>query len=378
MDSSVTSPPPPGRRLAGLDGLRGLAALYVVVYHVSLRAFPGYPDAGAPFWVGWFSYGRFAVLVFIVLSGFSLALSPACDGWRLDGIWAYARRRARRILPAYWAALAFSLAVAWLIVPQPRSGVPDALSVIVNGLLVQNIFSAPSPNTAFWSIAVEVQLYVLLPVLLLMIRRRGAAAMVAAVTLLVAAVGIVGPHLDRLGTFVAQSPPELAALFALGIAGAGVVASGYRRSWPWPWLALVAAAPVFATIVWQGSAWTFDHLFWIDLALAPAIACLLIGLANGRPAPLLRLLDARPIRGLGASSYSLYLTHAPIVAIVTELIVARWFHPGPAAFFVSLAIVLPLSIAFARAFASVFEHGFRPRRPAAIGRALPRGEVVPG
>ncbi|HVW46552.1 MAG TPA: acyltransferase family protein, partial [Solirubrobacterales bacterium] len=158
------------RRLPGLDGVRGLAALYVVVYHVSLRAFPGYPTDGAPFWAGWFAYGRFAVLVFIVLSGFSLALAPARAGWRLDGIRDYARRRARRILPAYWAALAFSLAVAWLIVPQPRSGVPDAMSVLVNGALLQNIVGAPSPNTAFWSIAVEVQLYVLLPVLLLMIR----------------------------------------------------------------------------------------------------------------------------------------------------------------------------------------------------------------
>lgn len=379
MSSSATPEPPPRRRLAGLDGVRGLAALYVVVYHVSLRAFPGYPDAGAPFWVGWFSYGQFAVLVFIVLSGFSLALSPARAGWRLDGIAAYARRRARRILPAYWAALAFSLAVAWLVVPQPRSGVPDLMSVLVNGLLVQNIVRAPSPNTAFWSIAVEAQLYILLPVLLLMIRRRGALAMVATVTLVVAAVGIVGPHVARLDTFVTESAPQLAALFALGIVSAGVVAAGTRKSWPWPWLALVAAAPVFATIVWQGSAWTLGRLYWVDLALAPAIACLLVSLATGRPASLVRLLDARPIRGLGNSSYSLYLTHAPIIAIVYELIVARLFHPGATAFFVSLALVLPLSVAFARAFASVFERGFRRRRPsAAVGRRVPGPEAVAG
>jgi peptidoglycan/LPS O-acetylase OafA/YrhL len=203
-------------------------------------------------------------------------------------------------------------------------------------------------------------------------------------TLVVAGVGIVGPHVARLDTFVTQSPPELAALFALGIASAGVVAAGARRSWPWPWLALAAAAPVFAPIAWQGTAWAFDRLFWVDLALAPAIACLLIGLATGRPAPLLRLLDSRPIHGLGSSSYSLYLTHAPIIAIVYELFVAHWLHPGTAAFFVSLAIVLPLTIAFARAFASVFERGyFQRRRPTSsptpvVARAVPRGEVVAG
>ena len=362
----ATPAPRPDRRLAGLDGLRGLAALYVVIHHVFLRAFPGYPVDHAPFWAGWFIYGRFAVLVFIVLSGFSLALSPARAGWRLEGISAYARRRARRILPAYWAALAFSLAVAWLIVPQPGGGVPDLTSVLTNALLVQNIVGAPSPNMAFWSMAVEVQLYILLPLLLVLVRRRGAVAMVATVTLVVAVVGIVGPHVARLDTFVIQSPPDLAALFALGIVSAGIVGAGAaRRSWPWPWLALAAAAPVLATIAWQGSVWTLDRLYWVDLALAPAIACLLVSLATGRPASLLRLLDTRPIRGLGSSSYSLYLTSAPIVAIVYELIVARWFHPGAAAFLVSLALVIPLTIAFAKAFASVFERGFQLRRPSA-------------
>jgi peptidoglycan/LPS O-acetylase OafA/YrhL len=274
--------------------------------------------------------------------------------------------------------------VAWLIVPQPGRGVPDLMSVLVNGLLVQNIVGAPSPNTAFWSIAFEVQLYIVLPVLLLLIRWRGALAMVATVTLVVAAVGIVGPRVARLDTFVIESAPDLAALFALGIVSAGIVAAGAaRRSWPWHWLALAAATPVLATIVWQGSAWTLGRLYWVDLALAPAIACLLVSLATGRPASLLRLLEARPIRGLGSSSYSLYLTHAPIIAIVYELVVARLFHPGATAFLVSLAIVLPLTTAFARAFASVFERGFRFRRPSlspppAAGPALPHREAVPG
>src|SRR3954471_10178830 len=98
----------PRPRLAGLDGLRGLAALFVVVNHIFLRAFPGYPVDRAPFWAAWFIYGRFAVVVFIVLSGFSLALSPARLGWRLDSVSRFARRRARRILPPYWAALGFS------------------------------------------------------------------------------------------------------------------------------------------------------------------------------------------------------------------------------------------------------------------------------
>jgi peptidoglycan/LPS O-acetylase OafA/YrhL len=365
--------------LAGLDGVRGLAALFVVVNHIFLRAFPGYPADHAPFWAGWFIYGRFAVVVFIVLSGFSLALSPARHGWRLDAISRFARRRARRILPAYWAALAFSLAVAWLIVPQPGHGVPDGKSVLVNGLLVQNLVAAHSPNAAFWSMAVEAQLYIAFPLLLLTVRRWGAIAMVATVTLVVAAVGVIGPHVSVLDTFVIQSPPDLAALFALGVLSAGIVTAGAtRRSWPWAWLALAAAAPVFATILVQGSVWTLGHLFWVDLALGPAIACLLAGLATGRPVPLLRLLDTRPIRSLGSSSYSLYLTHGPVVVVVYEEIVAGRIRQGVPAFLVTLALALPLTIAVARVFASVFEPPF-PQWHSwswSVRRRLPQG--VPG
>jgi peptidoglycan/LPS O-acetylase OafA/YrhL len=346
-------------RLSGLDGIRGLAALYVVVNHIFERAFPGYPADHAPFWAGWFIYGRFAVVVFIVLSGFSLALSPARRDWRLDGIRRFAHRRARRILPAYLAALAFSLALAWLVLPPPGQGAPDTRSIVVNGLLVQNLVHAPSPNRSFWSLAVEAQLYVAFPLLLLLVRRAGAAVMVAAVTLLVVAVGIAAPHDHRLHTFVIQSPPDLAALFALGMIAAGAVgASATPSRRPWAWLSLAAAVPVLLWISLVGSVWTLTHLLWVDLALGPAIACLLVGLAGGRPTPLVRLLDSRPIRSLGSSSYSLYLIHGPIVVVVYQRLVLPRFHHGDLAFLVAVGVVVPVTIAFAQLFASLFERPF--------------------
>ena len=70
----------PGR-VVGLDGIRGLAALYVVIYHIFLRAWSGYPGAiHAPFWAAWLSYGRGGVAMFIVLSGFSLGTRPGALG----------------------------------------------------------------------------------------------------------------------------------------------------------------------------------------------------------------------------------------------------------------------------------------------------------
>ena len=106
---------------------------------------------------------------------------------------------------------------------------------------------------------------------------------------------------------------------------------------------------------------TLDHLFWIDLALGPAVACLLAALATGRPAGLLRLLDARPLRRLGASSYSLYLTHFPIVIVVYERVVAGRFSQGVPAFLVTsvLAAWNPSRRA-ASSFSSFASAGGRP------------------
>src|SRR3954469_18119923 len=178
------------RRVTGLDGIRGLAALFVVVHHTYLESFPGYPVNTGPSWLAWLLYGHLAVVVFIALSGFSLAVSPARRGWPLGGKARFAYRRAWRILPPYWAALVFSLIIAWTVVPQPGSALPDGKSVVVYGLLLQDVFGSPVPNGAFWSIAVEAQLYLLFPLLLLVLRRAGAVAMVAAVTAVVATVGL--------------------------------------------------------------------------------------------------------------------------------------------------------------------------------------------
>ena len=90
-------------RLAGLDGLRGLAALYVLFDHCWLLTYPGFPHDNGPWWLGWLMFGHLAVVFFLVVSGFSLGAGPARSGWRLGSTARYARRRAWRLLPPYWA-----------------------------------------------------------------------------------------------------------------------------------------------------------------------------------------------------------------------------------------------------------------------------------
>jgi peptidoglycan/LPS O-acetylase OafA/YrhL len=362
----------PGR-VVGLDGIRGLAALFVVLSHIFERAWPGYPGANhAPFWAAWMIYGRGAVVIFIALSGFSLGLGPARSGWRFKSLPAYAHRRAWRILPPYWAALGFSLVMTWYVLAQPGWPVPTGKSVVVYGFLVQDAFSqghspgfwsAGSPNRAFWSIAVEAQLYFLLPLLLLLVRRVSARAMVGLVAAIVVTIGLLGPHVPLMNTALVKFTPDLAVLFAVGLLAAGIVTAGERtRSRPWAGYALAATVPVIALMVVKGAMWSNLNLFWLDLAWAPAVGCLLAAIATSRPRPVVRLLDSRLPRSLGSCSYSLYLTHMPIVIAVSYGLILGRVATGTPTFFVLAAILLPVTVCFARLFAGVFELPFQRHR----------------
>jgi peptidoglycan/LPS O-acetylase OafA/YrhL len=377
----------PGR-IVGLDGIRGLAALYVVLYHIFLRAWPGGSAAHAPLWAAWLDNGRAAVIVFIAISGFSLAVGPARSGWRFSSIRYYARRRAWRILPPYWAALGFSLIMVWFVLAQPGWAVPDGKSVVVYGLLVQDAVPTGSPNRAFWSIAIEAQLYILLPLLLLVVRRFSAVAMVALVAAIVVTIGLLGPNVAWANDALVKYTPDLAVLFAVGVLAAGIVTASERtRSRPWAWYTLAAAVPVIVLISIKGEAWSNANLFWVDLASAPAIGCLLAAIATSRPRIAIRFLDSRPLRSLGSFSYSLYLTHLPIVIAVAYGLVLPRVSTGAPTFLVLVAILVPTTILFARLFAAVFELPFQRHRGwNALLRAIarrprqvtnPAGELAP-
>src|SRR5215213_10161574 len=129
-----------GKRVHWLDGVRGAAATFVVLHHIWLVSWPTFPTNTGPWWLGWLLYGHMAVAIFIVVSGFSLALVPRRNGVRLaGGVRRFLRRRAWRILPAYWAALVLSVLVTGFAL-RPELGVADhARSLVVHGALLQDV-----------------------------------------------------------------------------------------------------------------------------------------------------------------------------------------------------------------------------------------------
>jgi peptidoglycan/LPS O-acetylase OafA/YrhL len=87
----------------------------------------------------------------------------------------------------------------------------------------------------------------------------------------------------------------------------------------------------------------------------------------------IRFLNTRPLRSLGSFSYSLYLTHLPIVVAVAYGLVLPRVPTGTPTFLVLVAILVPTTILFARLFAAVFELPFQRHRGwRSLLRSVPR------
>ena len=361
------------RRLDHLDGLRGLAALFVVLHHTWLTVWP-FEYGRAP--RGWWratdvlAYGHFAVGVFIVLSGFCLMRPVVATGSLPGGARAFLRRRARRILPPYYAALAVSLLLIWTVLGRATGthwdvSVPvTAAGYVGNALLLQDVLGAPQVNHVFWSIAVECQIYLLFPLLVLVWRRRGpvaalvlATAASAGLTLLVGAFPLVGP-LRLVGL-----TPQYLLLFALGAAAAHVCAADRMARIPWTAIAAFATGGLVTACAFLHPSPVDPDFRLLDPLVGVATAALLVATTRpGRRSRVRALLGARAPAFLGTFAYSVYLIHAPLLQLVWQTLVGPVALPAGIAF-VALAIVgVPLALGGAYVFYCVCERPFlRPR-----------------
>ena len=356
-------------RLPYLDGLRALAALYVVAFHVMMGFSSDSLVGRARFLRRVFAYGHEAVAVFIVLSGYCLMLpvvlkSP--DRLQVE-FGRFMRRRAQRILPPYFIALAVSLAliatVAPLRVVDHRTIWADSLPGLDRGaiashvLLVHNWFPAYKVqiNGPLWSVATEWQIYFFFPLLLAPVWRRlgipGGLLAAAACGYLPLAVAPVAA--DAAVTWYLL-------LFAFGMAAASIgfspdeVATRLRTALPWGALSAVLWLVCAGFSMGAAKVW-FAWKPLTDPLVGLASATLLLHLtarATHEGAPrgvLLGAFESRALVGVGHFSYSLYLTHLPILAL-TELALAPLALPPLLAAFVLLALGGAASLAFAYVF----------------------------
>jgi peptidoglycan/LPS O-acetylase OafA/YrhL len=360
-----------------LDGLRGVAALYVVFHHFLSWSAQGV-SRPLRLAVAWTQFGHFTVDVFIVLSGFSLMLPVATAGDRSlrGGTRSYFKRRARRILPPYYAAMALSVLVllvtAWWSAPAGHAPhareLPADLSAgstIAHLLLLHNLHEPwnMSINMAHWSVATEWQIYFLFPLLLLPVWRRwGVGGAVGAAM----AIGMTPHFLLPEARNLDWACPWFLGLFAMGMA----VASCFAREPKWSRTRTWLAGAIGCTIAYVATKVTLHGAWyaWTRDVCAGALAACVIGWCatslrgegGRRPLPV-RLLEARPCVALGAFSYSLYLTHCAVLQAFAPL-TRQLRLTADAALLLRGLVGIPAAVAIAYGLYLAFERPFLARR----------------
>ncbi len=373
----------PRVRLDYLDTIRFFAALVVVFHHAYGFAIGNnigqFPRVFAPIYHSML-YAHYAVDVFIVLSGYVLMIPVVrAPGLTLSGgFGGYIRRRGRRILPPYYAAL--FLALFLLPVTGSESDSWTSGGLFTHLILVHNLDSAwdSQINPALWSVATEWHIYFLFPLLLLpMVRRWGAVA-----AMLVALALTVTPYALWPGFKLAETAcPWYLGLFAAGNAAAVLNFSTQplfqrlRERIPWrlvlPLLAL--SAPIIFALVSGGRRhWLNDPL--VGILVAGFLAYCTNHRQQSRGGPLVAFLDARTLVKFGGFSYSLYLVHLPILALLRRFVPHDAFSPT-----LQFCLVIPVEIVCAVVVSYVFSLAFE--RPFMSERApapRPAAEVASG
>lgn len=349
-------PVEPPSRLSSLDGLRGLAALAVVVYHCTKIVEPTLSGTAATVYRGVADSpvkvvfaGTEAVLVFFALSGLVVALPALRPGfsWR-----AYVGARLVRLYLPVWAALLLAAALIALVPRDPAAVTAgswlqtasahtvSAPSLATEATLAQPVYKI---DNVLWSLRWELLFSLLLPLFVVVARLAGRRAVLAVLLCVAASVAGRLTDIDALvylpvflaGTVIASRLDDLrswsarrgrAFWLAAGTASAALLIAG--------WL----ARPIIEPGTPSG------RMLW-GLAAAGAVGLMVTAVGSPDAA---RLLTRRVPRWLGRTSFSLYLVHVPILATLAY----AW---GDTSWPWVLAVGIPASLLTAAAFTKLVE-----------------------
>jgi peptidoglycan/LPS O-acetylase OafA/YrhL len=309
--------------LSALDGIRGLAALYVLLHHVTTDLPYGNINPIQRVLGFAFKFGHYPVDVFIVLSGYCLMI-PVCraGGILRGGAKTFFIRRAKRILPTYYAALAFSLVLIWLFLGTTTGTHWDeALPVTTKDiwthlLLLQDLFPKINHdiNYAMWSISVEWRIYFLFPLMVLAAARFGA-PIVAAVTCVASYVLLALLRHTPINTDPWGVSPAYFGLFSLGMLACDMSFGKLRDHWQKPGLFVASLAVLSVTGVGLSVSPFYAHLQALSLVVGLWAACLMLCVMRGYLPWANRVFSWKPVAFLGTIGYSLYLFHPPLIQI---------------------------------------------------------------
>ncbi|MGY1741941.1 MULTISPECIES: acyltransferase family protein [unclassified Blastococcus] len=355
-----------------IQGLRAVAVLLVVVYHLR-------PDVLRGGFVG--------VDVFFVISGFLIVGSLGREAARTGTISlrSFYAKRIRRLLPASALVLLAVMAATIVLMPLSRWG-DTGRDLITSALNVQNwalalsdgyaaATEAVSPLQHFWSLAVEEQFYLVAPVLIIALvwlagrLARPRMALIVAGMVLVTVASLVHSVwfsvTDHDVAYFATTTRmwELTAGGLLALAGTRLrLPRAVREAAGWVGIAAIAASAYLFTTEMAFPGW---------IAVVPVLGTVFV-IMVGTPADaagqtsVSRLLSTRPATFVGDISYSLYLWHWPVIVFHGFLVL----HPPTK---VECLVLLGVSIALAWVSTRFVEAPFRSGRSTRHGGSPTRG-----
>lgn len=328
-----------GHRHAGLDGLRGLAAMSIVFFHVYLygrggRATQAWEQVPMRLSIG--------VVCFFVLSAFLLYGSFARAARGQGGavaIGPYLKRRAARILPAYYVSLLVAYPLLRIAEPDPGVRLPDPDRLWAFAVMAQNfsLSTLLKLNPVTWTLPVELLFYALLPLLgLFALRvaggRRGPQVAVAGVLVAIGLAWNVAVELLDLSQVWAKALPSYLPYFAFGILallyldarserGDGGLSRRATAA-----LVLAGVALIVGEGVWRSVAKDpaqLQALTFLDNMIAGVGFALLTVAVAGGAGRWAGWAGVRPVAFLGLISYGVYLWHVPVILFLQHLGIGR-------------------------------------------------------
>ena len=311
------APNPVPKSLPGLTGLRGLAALWVVLYHYCHLYLPALDAA----WLGGLmSRGYLAVDLFFLLSGFVLAhvYSDAAERKGAAFFRSFMRARVARVYPLHLFVLALFVAMAFAVrgihylqqghyYPLPLTGARSLEALVANILMLQGVRASElSWNYPAWSISVEFAAYLMFPLVIGLLSRASGRSLLVATLAALAAIWAfayaVGGDMNQWDGLTAlwRCLPQ----FFLGCICYRVYRQGLIDARAWG--GLVFAATLLMLY--------FDYRDVIVVTFFPLII-LCAASARGVSG---RILNARPVVLLGEISFSVYLVHGLVQHAATH------------------------------------------------------------
>ena len=325
------------RYITGLDGIRAIAVIMVLAYHLKLALFKS---------------GFLGVTVFFVLSGYlitGILISEVEEEGTIDlkNFWL---RRIRRLVPAVMSmavVIIFVSAVVNRIIF--TKGCKDFLASVLGFNNWWQIFNkvsyfeaagVPSPFTHCWSLAIETQFYLIYPLILLgiykLVKSRGEGRakrglLFAGVTLMLALISVIlmivlfDPQQDASRVYYGTDTRAFSLLFGALLA----ILWDYRMV-PRRLSAsvnMVLGSVSFAVLLVMTIAINGSSNFWYrgGQFVGTILTVLVIYTVSGRKTWLSRFLSNPVLKWIGDRSYSIYLWHYPIILLISKGIKASWW-----------------------------------------------------